>query len=175
MSCPSPAAIRCTVASSAFFHHALDAADPFAIDLVGNRPQRIKPSSNREQYGATLGGPIAKNRTFFFGSYEGLDRNESSAVPALTDMSIFNPTASQLSIINALATNPSSTPVPCLPSVAGLGSVPPATCAAVLTNALSSKPSTVDLFKLNSGVFRSGLDHEPFPADSIICWILAIN
>src|SRR5262249_15102744 len=160
-----------------FRNDAFDAADPFAIDLVGNRPQRIKPSSNRQQYGATLGGPVLKNRTFFFGSYEGLDRNESSTVPVLTDLSIFNPTAPQQSIINALATNPSTSPVPCISSVPSLSTLQPAACAAVLANTLSSKPSTVDLFKLNSGVFPfktrsrafSGrLDHLLDPRDQLM-------
>ncbi len=30
------------------------------------------PALNRNQYGGTIGGPIIKNKTFFFGSYEGL-------------------------------------------------------------------------------------------------------
>ena len=45
----------------------LDAGDPFAIVLTGTTPQRIKPPSERQQYGGTLGFPIRKDRTFFFG------------------------------------------------------------------------------------------------------------
>jgi Carboxypeptidase regulatory-like domain len=50
------------------FHRddALNAKNYFATE---------KPSLNFNQYGTNLGGPILKNRTFFFGSYEGT-RNE---------------------------------------------------------------------------------------------------
>jgi hypothetical protein len=30
-----------------------------------------RPVLNRQQYGGTLGGPIIKDRFFFFGSYQG--------------------------------------------------------------------------------------------------------
>ena len=36
-----------------------------------------KPPLHRNQFGATLGGPIIKNRTFFFGSYGGLRQTTS--------------------------------------------------------------------------------------------------
>jgi hypothetical protein len=37
-----------------------------------------KPPLNRNQYGGTLGGPIARNKTFFFGSYSGLRQTTST-------------------------------------------------------------------------------------------------
>jgi hypothetical protein len=44
--------------------------NPPSLDSAGN----VTPQSlfNRKQFGVNLGGPIVKNRSFFFGSYEGL-------------------------------------------------------------------------------------------------------
>jgi hypothetical protein len=49
-----------------FRNDALDAADFFT-----NKTGAKKTPLHRNQYGATLGGPIIKNKTFFFGSWEG--------------------------------------------------------------------------------------------------------
>jgi hypothetical protein len=48
-----------------FRNSALDARNFFA------RPGFAKPPFRLNQYGASLGGPIVKNRTFFFADYEG--------------------------------------------------------------------------------------------------------
>ena len=142
----------------------LDAGDPFAIVLTGNTPQRIKPPSERQQYGGTLGFPIRKDRTFFFGGFEGLNRNESSAVPVLTDLSIFQPTPAQSAVLGSLSSNTSTAPVACLPAVPAAAMLPPAACAAALRGALTSKQSTVELFEANSGVFPFTSNRKAFSA-----------
>ncbi len=41
-----------------------------ANDWFSNRAGRALPAFHRDQYGGVIGGPVIKNRTFFFGGYE---------------------------------------------------------------------------------------------------------
>ena len=45
---------------------------------VGPQPTRSKIRSHQNQFGGTFGGPIAADRTFFFGNYEGQLREQSN-------------------------------------------------------------------------------------------------
>jgi len=74
----------------------LDARNTFAT------AQRQDPPFKRNQPGFTFGGPIKKDRTFFFAAYEGLFRRESAFTTILTDPSILQPTAAQQDLINTL-------------------------------------------------------------------------
>ncbi|MBI3208343.1 MAG: TonB-dependent receptor [Candidatus Solibacter usitatus] len=117
---------------SFFRHDGLDATNPFSYVLgSGNRVSRVKPDSSRQQFGATAGGPIAKDKTFFFLAYEQLRRRENSTVVVLTDQSIFQATPAQEAILSQL----------------------PAAAAAGLRAALVSPPETVEMFRSNSGIF----------------------
>lgn len=148
-----------------FRHHSLDAGDPFAIVLDGanNTISRIKPAANRQQYGFTLGGPFIKDKLFFFGGYEGLRRRESSTVPLLTNLNIFQPTAAQSSILTTLAAQ-GGTIVNC-GTAAAPNNIPANICAAALQSVLTidnvtpAEKQVQDLFRQNSGVF-------PFNTDS---------
>ena len=60
----------------------------------------IKDSLSRQQFGATLGGPIQRDKTFFFVAFEGLRQDADTAVPLLTNTNIFRPTAAQQAVLS---------------------------------------------------------------------------
>jgi hypothetical protein len=62
-----------------------------AAGLVANATGGLKDNEKENNFGGTLGGPIRKNKTFFFGSYEG-DRYRSFAPSGLTTI----PTAAMI-------------------------------------------------------------------------------
>jgi hypothetical protein len=64
-----------------FRDKSLNAKDHFEeFDLFGNPIARDKSPFRQYQYGATFGGPIKKERTFFFLSFERLDQSASNLV-----------------------------------------------------------------------------------------------
>lgn len=147
---------------------ALDARDPFAFSQALQPGQTFNPaqpdlngtpiknSLDRYQYGADLGFPIQKDKTFAFFAFEGLLQDAQNSVPLLTSTSTLRPNAPQGVIIGGLAAL-GGTPVPCL---TGQPALPAATCAAILTNVLTVNPATsplnaflVNEFEDNGGVF----------------------
>jgi Carboxypeptidase regulatory-like domain len=100
-----------------------------------------KSAFTRVQSGVSVGGPIRKNRTFFFTALERLDRHESSFVPILTDPDVLTSlTPSQADIASFGESSGSLV----LQSTAGLMSqlLPP-----------SINPRVKPLLQSNSGVF----------------------
>jgi hypothetical protein len=80
-----------------------DAMD--ANNFFNNRAGRAKPDFKQNQFGGTVGGPVFKNKTFFFGSYQGHRETQGqtalSTVPTLAmrggdfselNRAIFDPT-----------------------------------------------------------------------------------
>ena len=59
----------------------LDARNFF--DRKNNPDDPRLPEFKRNQFGATIGGPILKNRTFFFGGYEGLRQRKGTSAVAV--------------------------------------------------------------------------------------------
>lgn len=132
-----------------FRNNSLDARNTFAF---GPLRSPIDPPFERYQWGGTLGGPIVQDRTFFFGSYERLGRDESIFVTFLEDESIFRATGSQKQLFGFL----DSTGVPSLKLMAASFIHP---SFGVLNTLDANFKSTLDLFRKESGVF-------PFTADS---------
>ena len=94
---------------------------------------------NRQQYGVSLGGPIKKDKTFFFGAFEGLNQKQTSFVNLLNDPNIFQITATQRALFNFL----DGTPFAAL-STALRGT---------LTTTEANFPNTIRLFNDASGQF----------------------
>lgn len=52
------------------------------IDAINEREDRPEPPFKRKQYGVSLGGPIIKDKLFFFAAYEGNDQDRAFNVSA---------------------------------------------------------------------------------------------
>ena len=72
-----------------FFRNTVLNADPYCFTSVDGIPCD-KPKFNQNQFGGTFGGPIIKDRTFFFASYEG--RRIRQGIPSPL---VFVPSASE--------------------------------------------------------------------------------
>ncbi len=100
-----------------------------------------KSAYTRTQSGGSIGGPIRQNRTFYFGGYELLVRNESQIVPLLDDPSFLYQLPPHQKI---LADTLGASAPPALRPLVGQ-----------LSTALvpANTPGVVELFESNSGVF----------------------
>jgi Carboxypeptidase regulatory-like domain/TonB dependent receptor-like, beta-barrel len=124
---------------SFFRNQKLDARNPFAFGTNGTS---IDPPFSRQQAGFTLGGPVQRDRSFFFLSYEGLRQRQSQFVTFLETDRFFEPTRSQKDLIAGMAANPSTQ----IRTLSGL-------LATYLTTSEQVFPDTVHLLQSNSGVF----------------------
>jgi hypothetical protein len=124
---------------SYFRNQALDARNPFAFGPNGSPTD---PPYSRWQAGFAFGGPIKRDRTFYFLSYEGLRQRESRFVTFMENTSAFQPSASQTALIDAMIATSS-------PSFVALGNQ----LRVALTTSSTVYPDTVKLLEANSGVF----------------------
>jgi hypothetical protein len=83
--------------------------------VFGQRPATFKkPTLQRNQFGATIGGPIIRNRLFFFGDYEGFRELANTlsfaSIPSLNDRGGILPVA----VVNPLTGKvyAANTPIP---------------------------------------------------------------
>ncbi|HEV2962868.1 MAG TPA: carboxypeptidase regulatory-like domain-containing protein [Candidatus Angelobacter sp.] len=143
------------------FSQALQPGQLFNPANPDSQGQPIKDALSRQQFGATVGFPITKDKTFVFASFEALRQNAQNSVPLLTNTNIFRPQSgpqnNQAAILNGLATLPGNPAVPCL---RGQPDIPAATCAGILQNVLTINPATsprnaflVNQFESNGGLF----------------------
>ena len=164
-----------------FRNDAMDARDPFAFSpaLTAGQPfsltaqgQPVKNSLSRQQFGATFGMPVKKDKTFLFLSYEGLRSDAEDSVPLLTNSGIFGPTALDTPILTGLSARGAAL-VPCLSATptSPAMTLPAALCATILQSNLTVNPNPnpfvtpghtasnafiVNQFERNGGLF-------PFP------------
>jgi hypothetical protein len=97
-----------------------DARDFFDPESVGP-----KPNHERDQYGFSLGGPIRKNRTFFFFDLEKLRDNEAINIVATVPMNgAFPGTSNERLGDFSAAANPIFDPISCSPNCATRTQVP---------------------------------------------------
>ena len=128
---------------------ALDSRNAFAVAPDG-RP--TDPPYRRQQYGGTWGGPLVRNRAFFFASVEELRRRESAFVSVLQSDQALHATASQQRLFGALAASGD-------PALAGLAAAFTHPSFGLLNTTPSTFPGTVSLLERESGTF-------PFASDS---------
>lgn len=129
-----------------------DARNAFDFNPQGQSP------FNRQQYGGSIGGPIKKDKSFFFATIERFTQEESTFVNLLNDPNIFQPTALQNSIFTDLTALGN----------AQLGPVTAAQLSGILRGALTTTaaayPRTVNLFSNASGQFPFNSEQTAFSA-----------
>ena len=135
-----------------FRDNSLDARNAFATTADGSRAD---PPFERHQFGGTFGGPIVADKTFFFSSFERLDRKESLFVTFLDDSAIFDATPQQLELFGFFA----STGIPSLQNLA-LAFIDPT--FGTLNTRPGNFPGTLDLFNSESGTFPFAADEDNF-------------
>ena len=128
---------------------AFDSRNAFAVAPDGTPTD---PPFSRQQYGGTWGGPLVRNRAFFFASVEELRRRESVFVSVLQSDQALRATPSQRQLFGALAASGD-------PALAGLAAAFTHPTFGVLNTTPSTFPGTVSLLERESGTF-------PFASDS---------
>src|SRR6478672_8878206 len=91
---------------SGFEFHRNDAFD--ANNFFNNRANRAKPDFTQNQFGGTLGGAVFKDKTFFFGDYQG--SRETQGVTALSTVPTLAMRTGNFSELNRVIYDPTTGP-----------------------------------------------------------------
>ena len=78
-----------------------------ANDWFANNSNTSRPFANANQWGADLGGPIIKNKTFFYADYEGL----RYVLPTVQNTYLITPVYANAVLANIQANQPASLPL----------------------------------------------------------------
>lgn len=121
-------------------HSSIQARNPFSVKVVSNaqtgfQAVPVKPPYTRVQGGATLGGPIQKDKTFYFFSYE-ITRRQETGFSSIG--------ANNFGLVNALAPVPAAFLPPGVPTA---GLLTPDQ-AAFVSNPANSPSDRVTLYSL---------------------------
>jgi outer membrane receptor protein involved in Fe transport len=119
-----------------------------------------KPAYHQNQFGASIGGPILKDKTFFFGDYEGL-RIAKNQNPTQTTV----PTAFERANVGNFTDNSAVGVIVAPTDAAGLDyfKLFPAPTSAALVNNFTGTPA----YAQNSDTADGRVDHRFGPSDSV--------
>src|SRR5947209_4836375 len=134
---------------------AMDARNYFnrAVDSTGAPVKKTAFRNNN--FGASLGGPIIKDRTFFFGAYEGQRERVGS------DFTFLVPTQAQIAGAQALVESNGLAPNPALTNILGLYQALPG------YNGSSGTIGGTDLDKNDVDSFIVKIDHQLTSSESL--------
>ena len=134
---------------------AMDARNYFNRAVDANGTPVKKTAFRNNNFGASLGGPIVKDRTFFFGAYEGQRERVGS------DFTFLVPTQAQISGAQALVASNGLTPNPALTNILGLFTSLPN------YNGTSGTIAGTDLDKNSVDSFIAKIDHQITSTESL--------